>query len=566
MNWHKQLHWLIYPLFALACARQTTPTGGPKDSIPPSLTESNPKSGQINYTKQTVDLTFDESIILNNPKEQIIITPDLGKDFKTEVKKNKLSIQFEKTLEPNTTYSINFRDAVQDITEKNPVPNLKIAFSTGDYIDSLTIQGEVYDLQKSTPLKDATVSLYKSDTFNIFKHKPTYITKTDATGKFQIENLKPDIYRIYAINDKNKNLVVESKSEAFGFLSKPIKLDSNINALAIPTIRLDTRPLTLTSARPYGTMFVIKASKPINNYSFTSKEKIPSSLTSDKSSINIYNTGSPEDSIQVQLQAADSISNSLDTTLYVKFSKREAKPEQFEVIADGFKVIGPKGIISGKISFSKPLLSINLDSILYQVDSATSINITLNDITLDTITHVLHIHKEFDKSLLVKKPQRPDSSARTRKNLTKEELLKRGSKPQQPDYQFYIAAKTFISIESDTSKQIKIPSKPTTLENTGIIMVELKTVEDNPIIELLAKNSKVISTSKYVKKATFEDLEPADYQIRVIVDKNKNGKWDPGNFFLNQEPEQITYYKNEKGQTNVTLKANWELGPLLITH
>ncbi|MBA4054650.1 MAG: hypothetical protein C0490_08060, partial [Marivirga sp.] len=98
MNWNKQLHWLIYPLFILSCARQTTPTGGPKDSIPPSLTESNPTPGQTNYTRQAIDLTFDESIILNNPKEQIIITPDLGKEYKAEVKKNKISIEFEQEL------------------------------------------------------------------------------------------------------------------------------------------------------------------------------------------------------------------------------------------------------------------------------------------------------------------------------------------------------------------------------------------------------------------------------------------------------------------------------------
>lgn len=568
MNWSKQLHWLVYPIFLLACARQTTPTGGPKDSIPPSLIQSTPTRGQTNYSNQEVVLTFDEAVTLNNPKEQIIITPDVGKTFEAEVKKKTVTIHFEEELKPNTTYSLNFRDAVQDITEKNPAQNLKLAFSTGTYIDSLSIQGEIYDLQKSTPLKDATVALTESDTFNIFKHRPAYITKTDIKGNFQIENLKPGIYKIHAIDDKNKNLVVDSKSEAFGFLSNEIKLDSNLYSITIPTLRLDTRPLTLTSARPFGTTFVVKMSKPINTYSIDSNEKIPSALTTDNSSVNIYNIHSEEDSIKINFHATDSIDNNLDTTLYVKFSKRDAKPEPFQAAADGFKVIGPKGILTGQITFNKPLSSIRFDSILYRIDTTTVIKITSEDITLDSNRHVLHIEKKFDKNLLFKKtiPLRPDSLPRTKKLATKNELQKKSTKPQQVDYQFYIASKTFISVEFDSSKLIQLICKPTTLETTGIIMVEAKSPENHIIFQLLSKNAKVISSASNTKKTSFQDLEPGEYQIRIIIDSNKNGKWDPGNFFNNEEPEQIIYYKNEKGSTNVTLKANWELGPLLITY
>src|SRR5688500_9616133 len=120
MKIRKQTHWLFYPLFLLACARQTTPTGGPKDSIPPQLVSSYPKQAATNFKEKTVELTFDEDVALNNPKEQLIITPALAKDPVIKTKKEKVTITFEEDLKDSSTYSINFRESIQDITEKNP--------------------------------------------------------------------------------------------------------------------------------------------------------------------------------------------------------------------------------------------------------------------------------------------------------------------------------------------------------------------------------------------------------------------------------------------------------------
>lgn len=563
----KILHWFIYPLFFLACARQTTPTGGPKDSIPPSLIKSLPAHQQTNYNKQTLDLTFNEQVILNNPKEQIIITPSIGKEYDIEVKKNTINIRIKENLQPNTTYSVNFREAIQDITEKNPAENLKIAFSTGDYIDSLSIAGTVYELLKSTPTKDATVALFIPDTFNIFKHKPTYITKTNDKGKFLIENLKPGNYRIYTMDDKNKNLVVDSKSESFGFLSGTIHLDSVLSNVNIPTIRLDTRPLTLTSARPSATTFVLKTSKPIRSYTISSAEAISSNLTSDKASVNVYNPQSDADSIKIHFQATDSIANVIDTTLYVKFLKRETKPEKFQTSIDAFRVIGTKGIITGKINFNKPLLKINYDSIIYKVDTTTFINILLSDTRYDSATQTLHIEKTFDKTLLIKNTTSPKPDSIKKAKTLPLKTTPSGKPKSKPvtEYELYIGAGTFISVEGDSSIRLSTPLKPTTLETTGVIITEVNTGSIPSITQLLGKSGKVVASS-FSKKTTFEDLEPGEYQIRVILDKNDNKQWDPGDFSKNLEPEQIAFYKNEKGLANVNLKANWEIGPLLITH
>src|SRR5690606_33989008 len=138
-------------------------------------------------------------------------------------------------------------------TERNKAENLKLAFSSGTYIDSLFTQGTIYDALTASPLKNITVGLYTSDTFNIFQHMPPYFTKGNDKGYFILENLKPDNYFVYAWDDKNKNLTVDSKTEAYGFLKDTLQLRPNIDSisLAIPLIRLDARPLRLVSARPY---------------------------------------------------------------------------------------------------------------------------------------------------------------------------------------------------------------------------------------------------------------------------------------------------------------------------
>jgi uncharacterized protein (DUF2141 family) len=562
MKIRKQIHWLIYPLFLLACARQTTPTGGPKDSIPPRLVNSYPKQGATNFKEKTVELTFDEDVALNNPKEQLIITPALSKDPTIKTKKEKVTITFEEDLKDSSTYSINFRESIQDITEKNPAEMLKLAFSTGSYIDSLSIEGYVYNLLTSADVKDATIALYESDTFQIFKNKPTYITKSDPKGKFKFENLKPGLYQIYGMEDKSKNLIVDSKTESYGFLKDSIALDKKLEQIKIPLVRLDSRPLKLTSARPYGTYFNIKTTKNIVGYKITNpaQEPIIACFGEDQSNVRIYNTLDGQDSLQVRFEAVDSISNTIDTTFYIKFSNRNAKPENFTSALQDFDVIVNKTEIRGSIKFNKPILQINFDSIFYRIDSVHTVRIANKDLSFDSLNNILYLKKSFDKTLL---PVKQEKDSRL-PNVPAPKKVSSNDKP--PDYQLYFGTGAFISIELDSSKRTVETIKPTQLEDTGIIFVNVDTKAPHWIVQLLTKDFKLIAAIPNTKRASFEDLKPGDYQIRLIIDSNNDGKWSPGNFYKKEEPEPIIVYRNEKKISIVNLKANWELGPLLITH
>ncbi|WP_262899119.1 Ig-like domain-containing protein [Dawidia cretensis] len=559
------LPFLVCALFLLSCARQTAPTGGPKDTIPPVLVKAVPYINQTNFKDKELTLTFNEAVLLNNPKEQLIITPDIQKKYNITVKKNQVKIVLDTDLKDSTTYTFNFRDAVQDITEKNPAKNIKLAISTGTYVDSLIIQGLIYDPLRPVPVKEATVALYQSDTFNIFKHAPVYITKTDETGLYVMENLKPGTYHVYAIDDRNRNLIADSKTEQYGFVADPIELRRNQNQIDIPIIKLDTRPLKLTNSRPYNTYYNIKLSKSLAAYKLSS-EATPwlfSSFGEDQSNIRIYNTFNKADSTGIRIQARDSIYNRIDTVLFAKFTDREVKPEAFTSKSDGFKVFARKGLITGKIQFNKPLFEINYDSILYQIDSTKIVTFSKDDIQWDSLRNRITIHKNFDPKLLIE----PEP---TEKPKAKPTPTEKGDAKQQPKKviknRFYLGTATFISIENDSSKASEETLRPITLEETGIISIKIQTREEHFFVQLLDRSNNVVRMIRDNKNAVFEDIIPAEYQIRLVIDHDGNGEWSPGNFFRETEPEPTIYYLNEKDNPVINLKANWEIGPLLITY
>jgi uncharacterized protein (DUF2141 family) len=564
MKLKKSLHWLIFPLFILSCARQTSPTGGPKDTIPPILMRSFPVKEQTNFKDNTIELIFDEAVAVNNPKEQIIITPDINKEYDIIARKNKVSLTLKAKLKDSTTYSFNFRDAVQDITEKNPAVNLKLALSTGSYIDSLSIEGTAVDPLKNKEYKDVTIALYESDTFNILKHKPVYLTKSNDKGRYRLENLKPGIYHLYGIDDKNRNLIVDSKTESYGFLVDSINLTKDIKSINIPLIKLDARPLKLTNSRPYNTYFNIKTSKNLKQFRLSSPgEVVMSSFGDDQSNIKIYNTFDTKDSVAITLQALDSVNNSLDTVLYAKFSEREVKPEAFTTKSEGFRVLANKGTIKGKVQFNKPLLDVHFDSIIYRIDSAKTITFSRENILWDNLHNRLTIEKTFDKSLLAK-PTESEIKATT--PIQKPSPQTKTAPKKVVSHQLLFGKGAFISIELDSSKHSEEQLKPIALEETGIIFIDVQTTEPNFIVELLDKNFNVIASQKNIRKPQFEDLSPSEYQIRLIIDKDNDGKWSPGNYILKHEPEPIRFYRNEKANPVINLKANWEVGPLLIKY
>lgn len=559
MTVHKNLHWLIYAIFLLSCARQSSPTGGPKDTIPPTLVRAVPPNETINFREKGIELEFSEDVILNTPKEQLIITPTISKEYKIIARKKSVIIEFDGPLKDSTTYTFNFRETVQDITEKNPVRNLNLAYSTGTYLDSLSIEGTVYDLLKGTEIKDATVALHlENDTFNIFVHPAIYFTKTDETGKFKISHLKPDNYFLYAFEDKNRNLVVNSRSESYGFKREHQYLLENIKGISIGLLRLDAGPLKITSARPYNTYFNIRTSKNLRTFDLTATDSsdLISTFGEDQANIRIYNT-TASDSIQVHLVAMDSIDNTIDTTLYAKYLDRDVEPEDFQMKISSTSLLAHTGQLDAILEFNKPLKEIDFDSIYFQVDSLTRVNLSPQDLAWDPATRKLTLSKKMDRTLF----DNGETNGQARRGARPQATQPMPEKKAKSLHELHIRTAAFISVEQDSSKQASQPIKPVTQQELSIINIEIRTNEPAYLVELLDTNQKVVRQVKNRPQVKFEDVTPGDYQVRLIIDTNKNGRWDPGNYFKHTEPEPIIYYKAADGTTKIKgVKANWEIG------
>ena len=559
MNVNKNLHWFLCILFFASCARQSAPTGGPKDTIPPVLVKAIPPNEAINFEAGEIQLIFSEDVILNAPKEQLIVTPTIGKDYKITYRKNIITLTFEDPLQDSTTYTFNFRESVQDITEKNPVRNLQLAYSTGDYIDSLSIEGTIHHLLKGTDVKDATVALHaQNDTFNIFEHPATYFTKTDDKGKFKISNLKPDNYFLYAFEDKNRNLIVNSRSESYGFLGEHQYLLENIEDISIGLIRLDAGPLRMSSARPYNTYFNIRTTKNLRTFTLTAADSsdITYSFGEDQANIRLYDT-TEKDSLQVHLLALDSIDNVIDTTLYAKYLTREVTPEEFTFSLQSSTLLGHTGALEATLQFTKPVRALNFDSIYFHVDSLTKVHFSEEDITWSRLQKKLTIVKKFDRTLFAR--EEPDGQAGRRPPVTPEPTEPKTQKKVL--HELYLGTAAFISVENDSSRKTIQPIKPVYPTDLSVINIEIRTNEKAFLVELLDKTYNVIRQVKNQYKVKFEDVAPGEYQIRLIIDKNENGRWDPGNYFKNIEPEPVRYYRAADNSTSIKgVKANWEVG------
>lgn len=552
------IYIVVIGLFALQCAKQTSPTGGPKDETPPRLVKSNPKHQQTNVKNSVIELEFNEAIQLNNPREQIIITPRVNKKFETTFNKRKVTLDLKGELQENTTYSINFRDAIQDLTEKNPA-SVKLAFSTGSYIDSLSISGTVQDALTEKRLANYTVALVEaSDTFNIFKHPASWVTVTDKKGVFSIENLKPGTYFLYAFDDRSKNLVVDSKSESYGFLPSEINLPENVDSVRLRTFKLDVTPLKLLSARTTFAYFNLRFSKSLVDYHVSAVDttiEVHASLEPDLTTIKLYNTISALDSLQIKVSATDSLNATLDTLLYMKFPKKEATRDKFTAKLDRVTVNENNSVLSGTFEFNKPVTTSNRDSIFIQIDSLTRLFFLAEDFVWTNNQTKLALNKKVDLQTIFPPP---DTTAITKSKSPVKQ-------PQKKKPELVAAKGAFISVEKDTAQTIKMAPSLTKLEATAIIEAKVQTTE-NFILQLLNKSGKIVAEAINQKQFTFENLPPDTYLLRIIIDQNNNGKWDPGDYATRKEPEPIVYYIDRKGSKNIPARANWTLSDLLITY
>ena len=399
------ISWIML-ILAGSCARQSVPTGGEKDTIPPTLVRMVPELEAVNYTGDEIELEFDELIEARNLKKELIITPPV-EEYDFYIKKNKLYIDLDEDLLDSTTYTFNFGEAIQDLSEGNKATNAVVAFSTGDYIDSFQVQGTIRQLLTQQPVEEAIVTLYDTrDTLDAFTGPPRYFAKTDEEGNYTIRYIKPGLYRVYAYQDANSNLKIETNKEPYGFIADTLFIGvvdpevravgdtlqrPDLSALDLPLTRKNAQPLTLQSSRSTGKYYEFKFNKGLRSYSLAvdstdvqvgTKQLIDSlavntidsarylfhDLQDERRVIRVYNS-IRQDSLRTLLTAIDSTDQSVrDSVFYVRFADSRRKPETFTT---NFSV-GKDAIqdtIKSAIRFNKPVIRMNTDSVLLSYDT-----------------------------------------------------------------------------------------------------------------------------------------------------------------------------------------------------
>lgn len=536
--------FVLVVFFLAACASQSMPTGGLKDVTPPKLLSTYPNDQSTNFNGNMIILEFDEDIKTQKLQEELQISPFIDGTYKSTVKRNILTLKFDTPFAENTTYTFTFGKGVVDFNEGNIPKNIKLAFSTGNKIDSLLITGTISSLMKGTDLENAMVGLYayndvEADSFDITNRRPLYFSLTDSLGRYAIENIKTGKYKVYALAEPKdkRDYVYNKNTELIGFYEEPLQIGTSYSGVDFKVIRYDILPFRLSGARQRAQYFEIKFNKNIADYTIKyqdeGKEVDYDTLfypVLQDEYINFYNRNmNTEDSISAIMSFTDSIGNTIDTTLTVQFGKvRKPRESPFSVREEptsGMPIL-PNKELELKLFFNKPVISMQYDSIIvgFKGDSTGS-RTTASDWSFN-------------------------------KNRTEVSFIKRIELSTDKDkaLQLQIRSNTFVSVENDTLKDAKNLEYSQGEESSyGVISGHVLGKYDNFILEVIDDKGKVEKTIQNQRTYRFENLSTGKKTMRVLIDKNGNGKWDNGDFEKHILPEPVIHLRRE-----LELKANWE--------
>lgn len=507
------------------------------DTEAPALISSIPPDKSINFHNNSIELVFDEWIKQNDLKQQLIITPYTENEYKISIKKNKLLLEFKEPFDSNTTYTFYFRGGIKDITEANLSNNLTLAFSTGSYIDSASIEGKVTDLMTNIPVNDVIVALYDAkDTTHIKTGKPLYFTKTNEEGVYKLENLKKMSYEMYALSDKNSNLIYDQRIEKVGYLINEIA-DSALSGSFdtshqfkqdIQIFQLDDEPPIFVRKHSENGNYKIEFNEGIKTLKLALKEPgikpaLIHDLSEDGKFLNIYNTLNFTDSVSIKITATDSSENTLAIEKKILFNAPQTdtiKKLIMKVLPKENSKINPDLVAT--ITFNKPVKDFKTDAIEILEDSANKIQLTYPaDLEWNNYKTVLYLKKRLNA---------------------------------QDSIKLIIKKHTFLSIQNDTNQYQELNYKIKKETNYGLISGNFKTDETHYTIQLLDQKFKVIDTIQNKPSFQFSYIKPGSYQIRVLIDDNNNGKWDKGNYENRALPEPVIFYDE-----TIMLRANWEI-------
>ena len=388
---------------------------------------------------------------------------------------------------------------------------------------------------------------------NAFNSRPYYLQKTNKEGQYHFRNLKVGNYFVYATNDLNKNLKTDPRNEAFGFLKDTILLKETKDSLNLSILNINTSPIKINSSRPAGPYYEITLNKPIINYTLNPIEVTDNQIFSNKidnsKKVRVYNTFPLKDSLAVAFSASDSIGQQLQDTLYIRFEESRRAKEEFTLSLTPKSGAPIQESFKATVNFNKPVKRINYDSLYFQYDSLTIVRPDESAFTWNERRDELTIKTQLNAN-----------QARKKVETTEEKPTENAAPAGPPSVTLYMGKTAFISVENDSSAMNQAKYTFADPKNFGTISGTVKIPEQDFILQLLqAGNYGVAQEVKNQKDFTFRYVQPGEYLLRVLIDENGNGKWEPGNVNKRVEPEPVLIQKEK-----ITLKPNWEITNIVI--
>lgn len=520
--------FLLLTVSALVqCARRGAPSGGDKDITPPKLVKAEPKNMSINFDSKKIRLYFDEYVKLKDIEKQLIVSPPLKYTplISPQGSANRyVEVIIKDTLKANTTYTLNFGQSIIDNNEGNPLSYFTYVFSTGDYIDSLTVSGVVKDAFNKNADTFISIMLYEIDSVytdsTIYRQPPNYITNTlDSTPIFHLKNLKEGKYAMFGVKDEAKNNIFDQKVDKIAFIKDTINL-------------------------PTDSVYLLTMFKELPDYSisvpnFAAKNKIIFGYQGNAKDISIRALSNIPDTVKTKItkeREKDTLNFwftpfAADSLVFTVANEKESLIDTFTVKT---KKVGLDTLVvqpnqRGSLEFGTPFF-IGANTPISRIDSS-KISLSRKDSTqVKFMTALDTVGNKIDFDFEVEPNENYDL-----------ELLPGAV------VDFFETENDTISIKLSTKSYADFGNLRLTLDGAVNypLIVQLTDEKGATVKELFANEEKVFE---------FTNIKPAKYLIRVIFDSNGNQKWDTGNYLQRIQPEKVTYYPNA-----LEVRANWEL-------
>ena len=518
----------LFLLFFISCAKRGSITGGAKDTIAPTLKSSFPENYSVKFQGNKIKLTFDENIKLKNLNKQLIISPPMKNEpLITPTTATKvLTITINDTLQPNTTYSMNFGQSIADNNEGNPFNQFKYVFSTGDYIDSLALGGRVKDAYDKEVASFVSIMLYEAnEKFNdstVYKETPRYVTNTlDSLKTFRLENLKAGKYFLVAMKDNNSNNKFNPKSDRIGF-NKQIVTIPNDTVFELELFKEEMPFKALKPSQSSGNRLIIGyEGNPKNN--------------GELAKITLKNNGEIVPSIVTKIEKKDSLQVwykplKVDSLSLNIVKDKYQKDFTFKIKNQKNDTLSIKAVQSGILNFrDRFTLESNTPLVNFDKSKMKLIDKDSADVAFTTA------YDEYTQRLYV--------------DFKIEEAQK---------YHLKLMPGAVTDFLEKTNDTLSFSTSTRNRADYGNLIVSLKNVKQFPvIIELTDEKGEIVKASEYTESKTeieFNLLEPYLYTLRAIYDENKNKEWDTGSYLEKRQAEEVVYFS--KG---VDVRTNWDV-------